>query len=84
MVEIIFQFLLFLLSFLISYGFLRKSKILPKTTNIIVSIIIAFYFLFASIFYGEDIIFIIALSTFLLILGFIVILIYKGIKEKKV
>lgn len=84
MIETVFQFLLFLLSFLISYGLLRKSKILPSATNVIIAFIIGLYFLFASVYYSENIIEIIAYSVFALLIFFILILVYLGIKNRNI
>jgi hypothetical protein len=72
----IFQFLLFLLSFLLSFGFLRKTKIFPKTVDLIISIVIAFYMLFASIYYFEEIVWIFAGLFLLLLIIFALALLY--------
>jgi hypothetical protein len=77
----ILQFLLFLLSFLISFGFLKKTKIFSRTVNLIVSIVIAFYVLFASTYYAEKIIWIVSgLFLFILII-FTFALIYLSRKK---
>jgi hypothetical protein len=81
MINFIFQFLLFLLSFLISYAFLRKLKILPSTTNVIVAFIIALYFLSVVVFNPENIVEIIAYSVLFLFIAFILLLIYLGMKK---
>lgn len=62
MIEVIFQFLLFILSFLISYGLLKKVKIFHTTINLIISLVIAFYTLFISLYYIQDLIQILAIS----------------------
>jgi len=82
-IETVFQSLLFLLSFLITYGLLRKTKILPNTTNLIVALVIALYFLLASVYYSENIIEILALSTFALIVVFALLLVYSGSKKEE-
>jgi hypothetical protein len=82
----IFQFLLFLLSFLVSFAALRKLKILPNRINPIIAIIIAFYFLSASIYYSEDLMQILAYSVLFLFISFILALAYisaKGEKKEK-
>jgi len=86
----IFQFLLFLLSFLISFAVLRKLKILPNRINPVIALIIAFYFLSASIYYSEDLIQILAYSVLFIFIAFILALVFisargeKKEKEKKV
>jgi hypothetical protein len=82
----IFEFLLFLLSFLISFAILRKLKILPNRINPIVAVIIAFYFLSASIYYSEDLIQILAYSVLFIFIAFILALAFissRGEKRKK-
>lgn len=81
MFEMAFSFLLFLFSFLISYGLLMKVKIFPKTTNAIISVVIAFYFLSASVFYSENIIQLLAYSFLVLFVALIVISVLKARKE---
>jgi len=81
MTDFIIQILLFLLSFLLTYGFLRKLKMFYQTTNLIVSLIIAFYFLFASIYYSEDMVQILGYSTLALIIVFAIVLIYFSMKK---
>jgi hypothetical protein len=83
MAETIFNFLLFILSFLLSYAFLRKSKIFPNSVNVILGIIIAFYVIFASIYYQEDLMQLVAYSLLFLFGAFVVILIILGFKGKK-
>jgi hypothetical protein len=83
MIEIIFQFFLFLLSFLISYGFLKKTKIFPSTVSLIISFVIAFYVLFASIYYLENLIEVVAYSLLFLILVFSIALLYLSRKKEK-
>ncbi|MEM5853185.1 MAG: hypothetical protein QW228_02290 [Candidatus Aenigmatarchaeota archaeon] len=75
--EFVIQFLLFLLSFLVSYGFLRKVKIFNPSVNLIISLVIAFYVLFASTYYLENAILIIAYSFISLLLIFSVALLYR-------
>jgi hypothetical protein len=77
----ILQFLLFLLSFLISFGFLKKTKIFPKTVNFIISIVIAFYVLFASTYYAEEIIWILSSLFLFIIIIFTLALIYLARKK---
>jgi len=81
MTDFIIQILLFLLSFLLTYGFLRKLKIFHQTTNLVVSLIIAFYFLFASVYYSEDMVQILGYSTLALIIVFAIVLIYFSMKK---
>jgi|GEM_PF-3487182 hypothetical protein len=77
----ILQFLLFLLSFLISFGFLEKTKIFSRTVNIIVSIVIAFYVLFASTYYAEEIILIVGFLFLFILIIFILALIHLARKK---
>ena len=86
----IFSFLLFLLSFLISFAVLRKLKILPNRINPVIALIIAFYFLSASVYYSDDLIQILGYSVLFIFIAFILALAFisargekKG-KEKKV
>lgn len=81
----IFDFLLFLLSFLLSYAFLVKTKILPGKTSAVIAFVIAFYSLSASVFYSENIVQILAYSLLILFIIFIVVVIHRGLKkdEKK-
>lgn len=83
MIETITYFLLFLLSFLISIALLRKLNIFPKGTNVIISVVIAFYFISASIYFSENLFQIIAYSLLILFVIFIVAAIYKGGKPAK-
>ena len=87
----IFSFLLFILSFLVSFALLRKLKILPTRINPIIALIIAFYFLSASVYYSEDLMQILGYSILFLFMAFAVALIYSSLfkkeekeKEKKV
>jgi uncharacterized protein YybS (DUF2232 family) len=87
----IFSFLLFLLSFLVSFALLRKLKILPARINPIIALIIAFYFLSASIYYSEDLMQILGYSILFLFIAFTIALVYSSLfkkeekeKEKKV
>jgi len=87
MINTIFQFLLFLLSFLLSFAILKKMKIFPARINPIIALIIAFYFLSASIYYSEDLMQILAYSVLFLFIVFaigLVILSRREEKEKKV
>lgn len=79
--ETIFNFLLFLLALLLSYGFLAKLKILPRTSNMIVSLVIAFYFLFIAVTSSQDFTQIFAFSVLILFVAFIIIAAVKGGKE---
>lgn len=82
----IFSFLLFLLSFLISFALLRKLKILPNRINPIIAFIIAFYFLSASIYYSDDLIQILGYSVLFIFIAFILALVLisaRGEKRKK-
>jgi hypothetical protein len=81
MIETIFQFLFFILSFLISYGFLRKVKIFSSTVNLIISLVIAFYVLFASFYYFENLIQVLAYSFLFLLLIFSFALLYLSRKK---
>jgi hypothetical protein len=81
--EIIFSFLLFLLSFLLPFALLKKLKIFPQSTNTIISVVIAFYFLSASIFYREDLMQILGYSVLFLLIAFILALIFLGLKKEK-
>jgi hypothetical protein len=83
MAGVIFSFLLFLLSFLLSYALLRKIKIFPASVNIIIAVVISFYFLFGSIYYSENLMQLIAYSTLALLMAFVIVLIYLGMKTKK-
>lgn len=86
MAEMIFEFLLFLLSFLISFAVLKKLKILPNRINPLVAVIIAFYFLSASIYYSEDLIQLLAYSVLFIFIAFILALVIisaRGEKKKK-
>jgi membrane-bound acyltransferase YfiQ involved in biofilm formation len=71
---------------LVSFAALRKLKILPNRINPIIAIIIAFYFLSASIYYSEDLMQILAYSVLFLFISFILALAYisaKGEKKEK-
>jgi len=83
MTDMIFSFLLFLLSFLISFAVLRKLKILPNRINPIIAVIIAFYFLSASIYYSEDLMQILGYSVLFLFVAFAIALIYSSLFKKE-
>jgi len=83
MIEAIFSFLLFLFSFLISYAILIKIKIFPRATNIVISLVIAFYFLSASVFYKENLIQILGYSSLFIFFVFILALIYLSLRKEK-
>ena len=83
MIETIFGVLLFAFSFLISYGLLRKIKIFPSNVNTIVSLVIAFYFIYASLYFKENIIQVFAYSLLFLFVAFVVILVILGLKKEK-
>lgn len=83
MIETIFQFLLFLLSFLLSYGFLRKVKIFQSSVNLIISFVIAFYVLFVSLYYFENLMQVLAFLFIFLLIAFSLALLYFSRKETK-
>lgn len=83
MAEPIIQFLLFLLSFLMPYALLRKTRVFPQAVNLIISVAIAFYFLYASIYFYENIIEVLAYSVLALFAVFTVALIWFGMKKEK-
>lgn len=58
-------------------------KIFQKAVNLIVSLAIAFYFLYASIYLYEDIIPVLAYSVLVLFAVFTIALIYFGMKKEK-
>jgi hypothetical protein len=77
----ILQFLLFLLSFLLFFGFLKKIKVFSNTINLIVSVVIAFYVLFASTYYTEEVIWIVSGLFLFIFIIFIFALIYLARKK---
>jgi len=81
MFETAFSFLLFLFSFLLTYALLLKIKIFSKRTSTIISIIIAFYFLSASVFYSQNLIQIFAYSLLVLFVALIAVAEYQGRKS---
>jgi len=66
-----------------SYALLIKIKIFPSMTNMIIAVVIGFYFLSASIFYQENIMQILAYSVLILFVAFVIALIYFGMKKEK-
>ncbi|MEM5855683.1 MAG: hypothetical protein QW472_05215 [Candidatus Aenigmatarchaeota archaeon] len=82
MIETIFQFLLFILSFLISYGFLKKIKIFQSGVNLIISLTIAFYVLLTSLYYFENLIQVLAFLFISLFIIFSLALLYFARKTK--
>jgi hypothetical protein len=60
-----------------------KMKIFPRATNMVISTVIAFYFLSASAFYQENLIQILGYSILFLSVAFVLALIYFGMRKEK-
>ena len=81
MLEIFLQLSVFLLTFLIFYGLLRKTKLFSPLINTIIAVIVAFYVLSVFSIFKNDLM-IITSSLLILFLAFFgVLLISKGFKK---
>lgn len=88
MFEVVLQFLIFILTFLVFYGFLRKTKLFGEprrnvVVNSIISAIIAFYVLSASLVFGQDLMKIVSGLLIVLLLIFVAAFVAKGLEPEK-
>jgi uncharacterized membrane protein len=85
MFELVFQLLLFLLSFLLVFGTLNKLRIFNRNLNAVIALVVAFYVISASFLFTEDVQKILAYFGILVIIVFGAILAYtsSGLREKK-
>lgn len=83
MIELLFQFLFFLLSFLLVFGMLNKLRIFNKNLNVVIAFVVAFYVLSASFIFAEDIQKVLAYFGILVIIVFGAILIYTSSRPRE-
>jgi len=85
MLELLFQFLFFVLSFLLVFGMLNKLRIFNRNLNAVIAFVIAFYVISVSFIFAEDVQKVLACFGILVIIVFGAILVYtaSGLREQK-